>query len=391
MAKNTFNSRKLVSFGDPSAAEGGWYWGIVSIFIVFLIWCFFSNAVPQQVNDTMSKLPQPIAERLTPEENEMFWLPTPGEVWTKSVDLYKNGYRNARDINPYPWIVDTYAAPWPLFKNKAPGFIPNADELNKALVDESGAVITDNDGVPKTQWTELKSSAPVSYRQLNKNEDGEALAATEQNYNFFANGMPILRGHLWDSLYRVLAGFFWGCLFGIPIGIAMALSKFARGFFDPIIEFYRPIPPLAWAPLIIAILGIGEEGKIFLLFMAALSIMVIAGRAGALSVNLSKVHAAYSLGASKLQVLKNVILPNSMPEILTGMRVTMGVCWGTVVAAEMIAGISGTGFSVNAARRFFSFDIIWSGIILMGIMGILIDLVMRGLINWLTPWQGKAG
>ena len=200
----------------------------------------------------------------------------------------------------------------------------------------------------------------------------------------------MFHGHLWDSLYRVLAGFFFGSLIGIPIGIAMALSKWAKGFFDPIIEFYRPIPPLAWAPLIIAAAGIGERGKIILLFMAALSIMVIAARAGALSVNLSKVHAAYSLGASKLQVLRTVILPNSLPEILTGMRVTMGVCWGTVVAAEMIAGISGTGFSVNAARRFFSFDIIWSGIILMGIMGILIDLVMRGLIQWLTPWQGKG-
>ena len=257
MAKNNFNSRKLVSFGDPSAAEGGFLWGILSILLVFFIWSFFSNGVPQQVNDTMSKLPQPIAKRLTPAENEMFWLPTPGEVWSKSVDLYKNGYRNARDINPYPWIVDTYAAPWPLFNDKAPAFVPNAAELNEPWL-KDGQEITDNDGNVITKWMVLKTTDPISYRHVNKSEEGLALTGQERNYNFFANGMPLFRGHLWDSLYRVLAGFFWGCLFGIPIGIAMALSRFARGFFDPIIEFYRPIPPLAWAPLIIAILGIGE-------------------------------------------------------------------------------------------------------------------------------------
>lgn len=387
MAKNNFNSRKLVSFGDPSAAQGGYIWNVVAVIVVLAFWSYFSNWVPQSFNNAF----QGPMQRLAPAENEMFWLPTPAEVWVKSVDLYKNGYRNAKDVNPYPWIIDTYAGPWPFAPDKALGFMGNADALNAPLVDESGDVITNNDGEAVTKWIQLKNSNPVSLRALNKdlNDDG-VIEGEERNYNFWANGMPVFHGHLWDSLYRVLAGFFFGSLVGIPIGIAMALSRWAKGFFDPIIEFYRPIPPLAWAPLIIAAAGIGELGKIILLFMAALSIMVIAARAGALSVNLSKVHAAYSLGASKFQVLKNVILPNSLPEILTGMRVTMGVCWGTVVAAEMIAGISGTGFSVNAARRFFSFDIIWSGIILMGIMGILIDLGMRGLINWLTPWQGKG-
>ena len=387
MAKNNFNARKLVSFGDPSAAQGGYIWNVVSVIVVLLFWSYFSNWVPQSFNNAFP----PALERFSPAENEMFWLPTPAEVWIKSVDLYKNGYRNAKDINPYPWIIDTYAEPWPFVPDRALGFMGNADVLNAPLLDDDGDVVTDNEGNVITKWTQLKNSDPVSLRQLNRDlDDDGTLDVQERNYNFWANGMPVFHGHLWDSLYRVLAGFFFGSLIGIPIGIAMALSKWAKGFFDPIIEFYRPIPPLAWAPLIIAAAGIGERGKIILLFMAALSIMVIAARAGALSVNLSKVHAAYSLGASKLQVLRTVILPNSLPEILTGMRVTMGVCWGTVVAAEMIAGISGTGFSVNAARRFFSFDIIWSGIILMGIMGILIDLVMRGLIQWLTPWQGKG-
>ena len=105
MAKNNFNSRKLVSFGDPSAAQGGWLWNIVAVIVVLLFWSYFSNWVPQSFNNAFRGPMQ----QLAPAENEMFWLPTPAEVWIKSVDLYQNGYRNAKDINPYPWIIDTYA------------------------------------------------------------------------------------------------------------------------------------------------------------------------------------------------------------------------------------------------------------------------------------------
>ena len=104
---------------------------------------------------------------------------------------------------------------------------------------------------------------------------------------------------------------------------------------DPIVEFMRPIPPLALIPLIILWFGIDETAKIFLLFLASLFIMSIAAQAGVSSVRISKVHAAYSLGASKMQILRHVILPNALPEIFTGLRTAMGVCWGTVVAAEL--------------------------------------------------------
>ena len=98
----------------------------------------------------------------------------------------------------------------------------------------------------------------------------------------------------------------------------MGLNRFAKGFFDPLIELYRPVPPLAWAPLVISVLGIDNLGKVFLLFMVSLSIMIISARAGASGTQLSKIHAAHSLGASKWQILRHVIFPNSLPEILTG-------------------------------------------------------------------------
>ena len=149
--------------------------------------------------------------------------------------------------------------------------------------------------------------------------------------------IPIPMGHIWDSFLRVLLGLVIGIILGVPLGLFMGLNRFAKGFFDPLIELYRPVPPLAWAPLIISVLGIDNVGKVFLLFMVSFSIMIISARAGASGTQLSKIHASHSLGASRWQILRYVIFPNSLPEILTGVRVAIGMCWGTLVAAEFLA------------------------------------------------------
>jgi taurine transport system permease protein len=196
--------------------------------------------------------------------------------------------------------------------------------------------------------------------------------------------------HLGASLARVLVGFALGSLIGIPLGYAMGLSGWFRGWFDPIVEFMRPVPPLALIPLVIIWFGIGENGKIVLLFLAALWIMVIAARAGVSGVRLSKIHAAYSLGASKWQIMRHVIIPNSLPEIFTGARVAMGVCWGTVVAAELVAAEKGAGMMIIAASKFQLTDIVVMGIILIGIIGYSIDILMRIAENYLVPWKGRG-
>lgn len=196
--------------------------------------------------------------------------------------------------------------------------------------------------------------------------------------------------HLGYSLFRVVVGFALGALVGIPLGYAMGLSNWARGWFDPIVEFMRPVPPLALIPLVIIWAGIGEAGKIVLLFLAALWIMAIAARAGVSGVNISKVHAAYSLGASKAQIMRHVIVPNSLPEIFTGARVAMGVCWGTVVAAELVAAVQGAGMMIMVASRFQNTDIVILGIILIGMIGFGIDILMRMAEKWLVPWKGKS-
>ena len=202
--------------------------------------------------------------------------------------------------------------------------------------------------------------------------------------------VPVPYGHIWDSFLRVLLGLIFGIIIGVPLGLFMGLNRFAKGFFDPLIELYRPVPPLAWAPLIISVLGIDNSGKIFLLFMVSLSIMIISARAGASGTQLSKIHAAHSLGASKKQILRYVIFPNSLPEILTCIRVAVGMCWGTLVAAEFLAGTTGIGFVENVAKKYFQYEVIWITIFIMGMLGLLFDVTLRKLIDKYIPWRGKG-
>ncbi len=202
--------------------------------------------------------------------------------------------------------------------------------------------------------------------------------------------IPMLDGHLWDSIFRVLVALALGILLGVPLGLYMGVSKFFKSFFDPLIELYRPVPPLAWAPLILTIFGITDDGKIFLLFMVAFAIMVISARTGASGTQLSKIRASHSLGASNGQIMRNVILPNAMPEILTGIRIAIGVCWGTLVAAEMLAGTTGIGFIENIARTVSDYELIWVTILIMGLLGLAFDLIMRWVIKKTIPWRGKG-
>ena len=228
------------------------------------------------------------------------------------------------------------------------------------------------------------------------NERGEVKPNFKSKVLSFVTGdfklfkIPVPTGHIWDSFLRVFLGLVAGIIVGVPLGLFMGLNRFAKGFFDPLIELYRPVPPLAWAPLVISVLGIDNLGKVFLLFMVSLSIMIISARAGASGTQLSKIHAAHSLGASKWQILRHVIFPNSLPEILTGIRVATGMCWGTLVAAEFLAGTTGVGFVENVAKKYFQYEVIWITIFIMGMLGLLFDITIRKIIDKTIPWRGKG-
>lgn len=203
----------------------------------------------------------------------------------------------------------------------------------------------------------------------------------------FANAT--LLEHTGWSMMRVFTAFILAALTAIPIGIFMGVNRVARGLFDPIIEFYRPLPPLAYLPLVIIWLGIDEGSKIVLIYLAIFAPMALSARAGVKSVAIEQIHAAFSMGASRWQVIRHIILINAMPEILTGMRIGIGFGWTTLVAAEMVAAQAGLGFMVLNAAEFLVTDVVIMGIIVIGIIAYLFDMLMRYGERKLVPWKGR--
>jgi len=199
-----------------------------------------------------------------------------------------------------------------------------------------------------------------------------------------------LHQHIIASLYRVFSSFFLAVVTAIPIGIAMGVNRIARGVFDPPIEFYRPIPPLAYLPLTIIWFGIGDFSKVFLIYLACFAPLAISARAGVRSCSIEQIHAAYSMGASRHQVLWHVVLKAALPEILTGMRISIAFGWTTLVAAEMVAAKAGLGVMVLNAARFLATDIVFLGIVVIGLIAFFFDALMRQVEKFLVPWKGKA-
>lgn len=198
----------------------------------------------------------------------------------------------------------------------------------------------------------------------------------------------LLEHTLW-SLYRVFTSFFLAVITAVPIGISMGMNRLARGIFDPPIEFYRPIPPLAYLPLTIIWFGIGDFSKIFLIYLACFAPLAINARAGVKSVSIEQIHAAYSMGASRQQVIWQVVIKAALPEILTGMRVAIAFGWTTLVAAEMVAAKAGLGVMVLNAARFLATDIVFLGIVVIGLIAFFFDLLMRWVERLLVPWRGR--
>ncbi|EEV5576581.1 taurine ABC transporter permease TauC [Escherichia coli] len=196
--------------------------------------------------------------------------------------------------------------------------------------------------------------------------------------------------HLAASLTRIVLALVAAVLIGIPVGIAMGLSPTVRGILDPIIELYRPVPPLAYLPLMVIWFGIGETSKILLIYLAIFAPVAMSALAGVKSAQQVRIRAAQSLGASRAQVLWFVILPGALPEILTGLRIGLGVGWSTLVAAELIAATLGLGFMVQSAGEFLATDVVLAGIAVIAIIAFLLELGLRALQRRLTPWHGEV-
>ena len=396
-AQKDYTSLKTVTFGDESAVSPNRPASIISVLAIFMIWGAFTGS-----KLTPLHVPGPFIGELT-----FTYTAINAEGETDDAEVIVTVYDKKSGKAPPKMEIDSGSG---FAKNDTAIVASWGSKLIKVQSNDDGGkekgykVITING-----QEVSPSSEIFINDARIYITAKGTLNFTPEKGWQMEPIWLPspenvwsrlfkvasegyknfTLLEHLGWSLIRVVGGFLAGAIIGIPLGYAMGLSGWFRGWVDPIVEFMRPVPPLALIPLVIIWFGIGEQGKIILLFLASLWIMTISARAGVSGVKISKIHAAYSLGASKQQIMRLVIVPNSLPEIFTGARVSMGVCWGTVVAAELVAAQKGAGMMIINAAKFQMTDLVIMGIILIGVIGYAIDILMRIAENYLVPWKGK--
>jgi taurine transport system permease protein len=197
----------------------------------------------------------------------------------------------------------------------------------------------------------------------------------------------LLHEHLAASLARVLTGYFFACLIGIPLGLVMGFSTRCKAVFDPLIEFYRPLPPLALYTLLVMWLGIGDLSKVALLFLAALPPLTISAMEAARAVDPKYVRMALSLGARPGDLLRHIFIPSCLPGICTGMRISLGFTYSVLVAAEIVAADRGVGWMIWDASKFLLSDVVIMGLFVLAVTGLLLDWIVRRLERAVTPWR----
>jgi len=195
--------------------------------------------------------------------------------------------------------------------------------------------------------------------------------------------------HAVASLGRVFAALVAALLIGVPVGLAIGISTVGRGIFDPLLEFLRPIPPLAYLPLVIIWFGIGEPSKILVIAIAMLAPVALSTASGVRGVSQERINAARSLGATRAQVVRHVIVPSALPSILTGLRIALGAGWSTLVAAELVAATRGLGFMIQSAAQFLVTDVVIMGILVIAAIAFVLEFIIRRLERVLVPWAGR--
>jgi NitT/TauT family transport system permease protein len=197
----------------------------------------------------------------------------------------------------------------------------------------------------------------------------------------------VLFDHMIASTTRVLLGVVIGVTLAIPVGFLLGWFPSVRGFLDPLINFFRALPPIALVPLVVVYVGIGEEGRLFVLIYAAFFPATVVIYEGITAIESIFVRAAQVLGASGFELFRKVVLPFTVPHILTAFRVALGVAWATLVAAELVAARTGLGAMIQDASNFFQIPVIFLGIIVIGAIALIMDAVVRTVVARLVVWR----
>jgi ABC-type nitrate/sulfonate/bicarbonate transport system permease component len=205
----------------------------------------------------------------------------------------------------------------------------------------------------------------------------------------FSAGLSMaVSGELWRdigvSLLRILVGYALGVIVGVPLGVLIGYFHVVREITDPLIELLRPISPVAFVPVSILWFGIGEESKYFVIFYAAVIVILLNTAAGVAATPVSRLRAARCLGANERQMLASIILPSAMPYVLTGMRVALGFAFMGVVAAEMIGASVGIGYLIMQSQMLVQPARMFVGLITLGLVGLVVDRLYRLVIALTT-------
>src|SRR5438105_14747438 len=195
--------------------------------------------------------------------------------------------------------------------------------------------------------------------------------------------------HIWVSLRRVSIAFLLATAMGVPLGLFLGWSQPFKEYVFPVFELLRPVPPLAWVPLAIIMFQGSETPVIFLTFLASFYATTLNTMLGAESIDASFVRAAYCLGARRWQVFCHVIVPGSLPFIFTGLQISVGVAWFSLVAAEMVSGQYGLGYVINTSYTMVRYPTIVIGMFTLGIVGYVTSAAVRLLGDYMMQWRSR--
>lgn len=195
--------------------------------------------------------------------------------------------------------------------------------------------------------------------------------------------------HTLISVARAVTAFMAAIAIGVPLGLFMGMSPVLNAILDPFVQFLRPLPKIALIPLTVVWFGIGEGAKFFLIFIASFLSILVGATAAVGSVSQSRIRAAQVLGASRTQIFRHVVLPHTLPELFTSVRLALGIGWTSLIAAELVAATAGLGWMVLNAGNYLRTDVVILGIMLLGLIGYLLDFLLVRAQRRFVPWAGK--
>lgn len=211
------------------------------------------------------------------------------------------------------------------------------------------------------------------YKLTNKNPDGAVLAV-----------------HFWASFKLAFTGFVLACVIGVPLGLLMGYFKGIDCFVTPIFEIIRPIPPIAWIPVMLLVFGIGQASKVAIIFLAALIPALLNSYAGIKRTSRVLINVAKTGGASKMQIFFRVCVPSAVPMVFTGVKNALSSAWMTLVAAELVSASVGLGYMIQNGRTLSRCDIIIVGMLLIGVSGAIMSGALSLLEGKVAPWMEKT-